>query len=145
MLQLSDDVLLVHGTPGSDLDYFLETADAHGLRPATPDEIKQRAGDFAAKLILCGHTHFPKIVRLDDARLIVNAGSVGLQAYEDDRPFPHKIEVGTPHARYAIAESSVDGWSAELIAVTYDWETAAGFAAQRGRDDWARALRTGLV
>jgi hypothetical protein len=43
-------------------------------------------------------------MRLDDGRLVVNPGSVGLQAYDDDHGHPHVMENGTPHARYAIAE-----------------------------------------
>ncbi|MBC7455449.1 MAG: metallophosphoesterase family protein, partial [Massilia sp.] len=79
-----DDVLLVHGTPASDLEYFLETVTANGCRAATMEEVVSRVGPTKASLILCGHTHLPKSVYLDDNRLIVNPGSVGLQAYYDD-------------------------------------------------------------
>ena len=89
-MTLDDDVLMVHGTPDSDLVYFLETVTPDGCRAATPDEIAQRAGDEPASLILCGHTHLR--ARLDDGRLVVNPGSVGLQAYMDDLPHPHRIE-----------------------------------------------------
>jgi putative phosphoesterase len=144
-LRLYDDVLLVHGTPHSDLTYFLETVDQDGLRPASLQEVKSRAADTTAGVILCGHTHIPRCVTLDDERLIVNPGSVGLPAYEDDLPFVHKVETGSPHARYAIVERRQREWSAELLAVTYDWQSAAAIAEQRGRSDWARALRTGLA
>lgn len=83
-MTLGDDVLMVHGTPDSDLVYFLETVTPDGCRAATPDEIVRRAGDEPASLILCGHTHIPRTAKLDDGRLIVNPGSVGLQAYTDD-------------------------------------------------------------
>ncbi|MBY4696792.1 metallophosphatase family protein [Burkholderia latens] len=142
-VSLGDDVLLVHGTPASDLVYFLETVTPEGCRAATPDEIAQRAGDVPASLILCGHTHVPRIARLDDGRLIVNPGSVGLQAYADDQPHPHRIETGSPHARYAMVSRTRAGWHAAFHAVEYDWHTAAATAASRGRDDWAVALRTG--
>lgn len=144
-MQISDDILLVHGTPDSDLVYFLETVTGDGLRAATRDEIVERAGAVSASLILCGHTHVPRIVRLDDGRLIVNPGSVGLQAYDDDQPFPHIVETGSPHARYAIATMTNGTWSAELCAVEYDWEQAARDAEANGRTDWAKALRTGRV
>ncbi|KVC63843.1 metallophosphoesterase family protein [Burkholderia stagnalis] len=142
-LTLGDDVLLVHGTPASDLEYFLETVTADGCRAATHDEAKQRAGDTAASLILCGHTHVPRALALDDGRLIVNPGSVGLQAYADDLPFPHRIETGTPHARYAMASRTASGWAVEFHAIEYDWQTAAATAAALGRDDWSVALRSG--
>ena len=36
-------------------------------------------------------------------------------------------------------------WSAELLAVAYDWDEAARVARANGREDWARALGTGRV
>ncbi len=95
-LLMWDEVLLIHGTPGSDVEYFLETVTEHGLRPATIAEVAQRAADVKAELILCGHTHLPKVVQLEGGPLIVNPGSVGLPAYEDDKPHPHRVESGTP-------------------------------------------------
>jgi len=142
-IQLWDDVLLVHGTPESDVMYFLETVDERGVRPADMQEITARATGTDAALILCGHTHIPRSVRLDDGRLIVNPGSVGMPAYEESRPYAHKMETGSPHARYSIVEKRNGKWTAELFAVLYDWEKAATVAEKRERPDWARALRTG--
>lgn len=143
-LQLSEDVLLVHGTPDSDLVYFLETVTESGCRPATKPEVTERAGNAKASLILCGHTHLPRMMQLDDGRLIVNPGSVGLQAYEDTDPFPHVIETGSPHAKYAIVEKNLTGWSVEFISVAYDWDAAAALARKNGRQDWIAPLTTGL-
>lgn len=142
-LRLDGGVLLVHGTPASDLDYFLETVDAAGPRPATAAEIEERAGTTDARLILCGHTHMPRIVRVADGRLIVNPGSVGVQAYSDEEPVPHRVETGTPHARYALVTLGPEHIAVDLIAVPYDWEAAARTAEANGRPDWARALSTG--
>jgi len=142
-LRLVEDVLLVHGTPGSDLSYFLETVTEHGCRAATFDEVTSRASDTDATLILCGHTHLQRSMRLDDGRLIVNPGSVGLQAYEDNLPFPHRMEMGSPHARYALVTRTASGWDPEFRAVEYDWQEAANVAAGNGRPDWETALRTG--
>jgi putative phosphoesterase len=144
-LRLLDDVLLVHGTPGSDLVYWMESVDPAGQRQATYAEVLARAGDAQASLILCGHTHVPRTVQLDDGRLLVNPGSVGLQAYGDDLPYPHKAENGSPHARYAIVERTGGGWLLEQYAVAYDWHAAAEVAQRHGRPDWAFALRTGRM
>jgi predicted phosphodiesterase len=144
-LRLAPDVLLVHGTPLSDLVYWMETVDERGQRPATYAEVLERAGDASASLILCGHTHVPRSVMLDDGRLIVNPGSVGLQAYEDVHPHPHRAENGTPHARYAIVERRGGAWQVEQIAVPYDWHAASAKAAAHGRPDWAHALATGRM
>lgn len=142
-LRLADDILLVHGTPESDLFYFLETVTEHGCRPATFDEVESRACNANATLILCGHTHLQRSMRLDQGCLIVNPGSVGLQAYEDSLPFPHRMEMGSPHARYALVTKTSTGWEVEFRAVEYDWHEAANVAAGNGRPDWDKALRTG--
>ncbi|MEC5218113.1 putative phosphodiesterase [Actimicrobium sp. GrIS 1.19] len=144
-LRLNDDVLLVHGTPDSDLTYFLDVVSEQGARAATQVEAARSLGDTTASLILCGHTHVPRVMPLDDGRVIVNPGSVGLQAYKDDRPFPHRMETGSPHARYATATLGADGWEVELHAVAYDWNAAAAMAVQNGRPDWVAPLLTGYV
>jgi putative phosphoesterase len=146
---LRDDILLVHGTPHSDHTYWLESVDPvapDGFRAATPDEVRERLGDVgAARLVLCGHTHVPRTVQCGGV-CIANPGSVGLQAYTDDHVAPHRMQVGTPHARYAIArEVPGGGWRIEHRAVAYDWHPPAALAAQRGRPDWAEALATGRV
>ncbi|HET6395856.1 MAG TPA: metallophosphoesterase family protein [Pseudoxanthomonas sp.] len=140
-----EDVLLCHGTPGDDTGYFLEHVDAGGLRAATPAEAAARAGDSDARLLLCGHTHRPRALRLDDGRLVVNPGSVGLPAYRARRPVPHRIETGTPHARYALLQRRGHGWEAELVAVDYDFRAMARLADDHGCGDWSMALRTGRV
>lgn len=110
--RLDDGVLLVHGTPHDDLAFFLETVSADGCRPATHEEVSRRAAGTDAALILCGHTHVARAMKLADGRLIVNPGSVGLQGYTDTDPFPHRVETGSPHARYAmVTKNSANGKS----------------------------------
>ena len=155
-LRLGDEVFCCHGTPQSDLVYFLETVTpdfagpaAPGLRRATLAEASERAGDamrgVAHGVILCGHTHVPRVMRLADGRLIVNPGSVGLQAYDDAHPFVHIVENGTPHARYAVLTRLSAGWQVELRCVPYDWDSAARLADHNARSDWAEALRSGFM
>jgi predicted phosphodiesterase len=143
-LEVADGVLAFHGSPTDDLTYLLETVDATGARPATPAEVTERLGRFAGTpLLLCGHTHLQRSMRLATGALVLNPGSVGWPAYDDDRPHPHVMEAGTPHARYAIAARSDGRWTGELRAVAYDWEGAAATAEANERPDVARALRTG--
>ncbi|KQM92940.1 MULTISPECIES: metallophosphoesterase family protein [Sphingomonas] len=144
-MRLSKDVLLVHGTPDSDLTYFLETVTEAGLRQATREEVRHRAGIVDAAVILCGHTHLQRVMTLDDGRIIINPGSVGLPAYDDDRPHAHLVESGSPHARYAVLSNEGDGWVVEFLSVDYDWEQAARDAEANARTDWSRPLRTGRV
>jgi len=139
------DVFLCHATPLSDVACFLEDIRGGELIPAPLAAIEERARPCGASLILCGHTHLPRVARLGSGQVIVNPGSVGIQAYDGHHPIPHRVEVGSPHARYAMIERTVNGWIADLIAVPYDWEAAAEVAARSGRSDWAGALRSGFL
>ncbi|MCU1607324.1 MAG: metallophosphoesterase, partial [Modestobacter sp.] len=104
-LEVAEGVLAFHGSPTDDLTYLLETVEVSGARPATPEEVTERLGPFAdTPLLLCGHTHLQRSMRLPTGALVLNPGSVGWPAYDDDHPHPHVMEAGTPHARYAVAE-----------------------------------------
>ena len=144
-LPVAEGVFLCHATPDSDVECFLENIRNGDLVPASLAEIEERAKSSQASLIWCGHTHIPRVAYLRSKQVIVNPGSVGIQAYEGHHPIPHVVEVGSPHARYAIAERAPSGWTAELIAVPYDWESAARIAERNGRPDWAQPLRTGFL
>lgn len=148
---LNDDVWLCHGTPASDLQYWMETVvpgfgdHGHpGVRAATAGEVATRLGECTYPVVLCGHTHVPRIVQCGQT-LIVNPGSVGLPGYSDDHPFAHVIENGAPHARYAVLEKTGSGWQVDLRAVPYDHLAQARVAESRQRPDWARALATGFM
>lgn len=136
-------MLLFHGTPADDTTYLLmEVLENHfEVRPTV--QILELLGDHTQSLVLCGHDHLPRCVTLPDGRMVVNPGSVGLPAYDDDAPFGHRVENGTPHARYAIVTEREDQWQAEFIVVAYDWEAASRAAEMNGRPDWAVWLRTG--
>ncbi len=144
-LKIEQDILLVHATPADDMTYWLETITAEGRRAATQEEVIARGSKPDASLILCGHTHIPRDMKLPGGALIVNPGSVGLQAYDDATPWPHCMETGSPHARYAIATRSGTRWQVDYRQVTYDWESAARLAYQNGREDCVAALRHGRV
>lgn len=148
---LTPEVLMVHGTPSSDITYWLETTmpgfgtdGSPGIRAAHAAEVEERLGSAKAPLILCGHSHVPRAV-LCRGTLIVNPGSVGLQAYSDDHGHRHVTENGSPHARYAIVEKRDGGWQVDQRAVPYDWAAAARLARDNGREDWAHALLHGTM
>jgi predicted phosphodiesterase len=142
----SRDIYLCHATPANDLDYLLETVEPTGaVRAANAAELQARIGAIDAAVVACGHTHHPRVLRTAAGQLLVNPGSVGLQAYEWDRPFPHRIENGAPDAHYAIVERAHGQWQAQLLAVPYDHESMALLAQARGMADWVHALRTGTM
>lgn len=141
--EVGESILMFHGTPERDDVYLLETVHADGVVSlANSAEITARLAGASHALLLCGHTHIPRTIAAAD-KLIVNPGSVGLQAYADDSPVPHVMETGSPHARYAILERSKTGWHVEHRAIDYDFESAARAAERNGRPDWAFRLRTG--
>jgi len=146
-LSLADgDVFACHGSPASgDTEYLLEDVSS-GRAVLAPDaDLAPRlSGIGRAGLVLCGHTHLPRVMKVGGV-LVVNPGSVGWPAYSDVDPCPHSIEVGSPYARYAIVTRAPTGWSVELRSVTYDWEAAAGQAEFHDRPDVAYAARTGRV
>lgn len=142
---LAGGVLLCHGSPSNDLEYLLEEIEQDRVRLAPPGLIGERLGDVEGRLILCGHSHIPRVVSLGDGTWIVNPGSVGLQAFDDTKPVLHYVEVGSPHARYAILDWNERVPRVEFIAVEYDWEAASLEAARAGRSDWAHALITGYA
>jgi len=142
---VAGEAFLCHATPDSDVACFLENIRDGELVPAALAQIQERVGACAAPLIFCGHTHIPRVSYLPSRQLIVNPGSVGIQAYHGNHPVPHTVELGAPHARYAVVERTENGWVAQLLAVPYDWESAARLAERRARPDWVRALRSGFV
>ena len=80
-----------------------------------------------------------------DGRIILNPGSVGCPGYDDDEPVFHKVETGSPHARYAIIEKTDSTWNAEFRLVSYDHMAASRLAASRGQREWANVVATGWL
>ena len=137
-LRLADGaVFACHGSPaGGDLEYLLE--DVVGGRPVldNADVIRARLdGIGPARLVLCGHTHMPRMAQVDGV-LVVNPGSIGM--------VPHAMECGTPHARYGVLTRGPGGaWSTDLRTVAYDWDGAARQALAHGFPDTARWVASG--
>jgi len=141
-----DEVFLCHGSPRDDAAFWLDYVDVDGGVRASPIEaIEAGAEGINAQVILCGHTHIPRVVRLGDGRLVVNPGSVGLPGYDGKAPVSYVVEVGAPHACYAILERGRGGWSVTIRYVPYDSAPMAALAARRGMPAWASAIATGWV
>lgn len=141
-----EEAYLCHATPQNDNVYWLEAVSGEGhvfLKPL--EEIEALAEGIEQSLILCGHSHIPRAVQLSDGRLIVNPGSVGCPAYDDDKPFFHKVETGHSMASYAVMKKTASGWVPEFRNVPYDYMAMSRLAAANGRSDWAMALATGRV
>jgi putative phosphoesterase len=131
--EIEGEVYMCHGTPTSDVETWLDNWRV-GRDALLPDEasVTAKAEGLDFPVLLCGHTHVSRIVRLRDGRLIVNPGSVGIQFY-----------YGAPHAHYALLERSGGQWSASLHLVRYDWDKTAKQAAKNGFPQWHDVITTG--
>jgi putative phosphoesterase len=140
-----NDIFLCHGTPGSDTAYLLEDI-MDGL-PEVRSEgaIRELLQGVHQPVVLCGHTHIPRVVELSTGQLVINPGSVGVQAYDDVEPVRYRMQTYSPHACYAILEKGRAGWNVSLERVSYDHHTAAEHARTMGRDDWAQGIATGRM
>lgn len=127
------DIYMCHGTPKSDTEPWLDNW-FNGRDTTLPDEadVVAKAEGLRQPVLLCGHTHIPRVCRLRDGRLIVNPGSVGLQMIR-----------GAPDARYAIVERRNGRWQGSIRSVVYDWSAAANMAVANGFPKWREPLETG--
>jgi predicted phosphodiesterase len=143
-LQINDDIYLCHGTPKDDLVYLLEDVSSGSAKVRKDQDILNLLAGQKSKIILCGHTHTPRCVQLSTGQMIINPGSVGLQAYSDDEPFKHSMENFSPKASYAILEQSKNThWDVSFLKVGYDVNSAVNAAHKQNRDDWGHFLSTG--
>jgi len=140
---LGEEIFACHGSPSSDMVYLLEDVASGFAIVRDDDAIVSQLGGISSPIILGGHTHTARVVHLSTGQTLINPGSVGLPAYDDELPVPHVMQSWSAHACYAIIEAHRKGWQVELFRVAYDHQYAAELARTRGRDDWARWLSTG--
>lgn len=143
-LALGNDFYCCHGTPDNDEEYLLEEVNENGTTFRDTKEVEKKIAGIKQKVVLCGHSHVPGSVQLGEKQ-VINAGSVGLQAYDDDLPYFHIMQNHSPHARYVVLNYNSGRYSAEIVALKYDFERAAKISEMNGRKDWAQFLRTGTV
>jgi putative phosphoesterase len=142
-----NDVLYCHATPNSDHENWLDfRGPQQRLIARDLEGVQDRLGGAAQRVICCGHTHAPRVVRLPGGPTIINPGAVGMPAYLDERtepPFIH--QTGSPDARYAILRKSGAAWQPDLVTVAYDASKMIELARAKGADSWAQALETGWI
>lgn len=141
-----DRVFMCHGTPGSDSVQWLDTqTPSVGTHMSSLEDIEQEASGIEASLMLCGHTHVPRVVRLSDGRQVLNPGSVGCPGFKDTRAEPYSMHTGHVNAAYAIVEETSDGWRFSFRQIPYDNLAMADIARSKGDVDWANALTGGWI
>jgi putative phosphoesterase len=127
------EVFMCHATPHDDTSFWMDQlTESHGAVSSPREHIEGLAAGIDYPVLLCGHTHVARTMRLADGRLLVNPGTVGL-------PFL----LGSPDARYAIIERRGGNWSVEHIAIPYDRAPAVAQAHASGHPGFATAIETG--
>jgi predicted phosphodiesterase len=144
-IDVAPGILAIHGTPDDDSSFLLEDVHNERLIPAPREAVLARLGPHArAEVVLCGHSHNQQVRQVPGGCLVLNPGSVGCPAFAD-HPAAAIFEFRSPHAYYAILTRQNGRWGAELLALEYDWNSAARRAIENGRPDWAEAMITGAV
>lgn len=138
-------LLMTHGRPDNDNKNWLHRRAKDGsMVPATRLQCAAPTEGISAPVILSGHTHMPRVVRVPGGPLLVNPGAVGCPAYLNPTITPpYWAEAGAPDARYAILEKVGGDWHASLLAVPYDPRDMQALAREKGAEDWVQALETG--
>lgn len=118
-----DALFLCHGTPASDETYWMEALTGDGIvHMARRAEIERFADGIEHPVILCGHTHVQRALRLSGGRLLVNPGSVGCPAYDDDRPVAHRSKpVRRMPATPLSSGPPATGTSPSAVSATITW------------------------
>jgi len=143
-LKINSDIYACHGSVDDDLVYLLEDISSSNPQVRSDKEIIKMLGDITSPIILCGHTHIPRCVELSSGQIVINPGSVGLQAYSDDAPVFHNMQNYTPRASYAILQKNKE-WDVSFHRVSYDVQSAIQKAKEQNREDWVGFLRSGRV
>ncbi len=101
---VGDDVHVMHAAPGDD---------RVSVFPWTPDaELERRFAGIDAGLLVRAHNHLPFHRTLEDGRLLVSAGAVGLAL------------AGRPEAQWVLLTRDRGGWRVEHRSEPYDVEAA---------------------
>jgi predicted phosphodiesterase len=137
-------IFMCHGSPSSDTTYLTEQISDGHVSPRGQGELMQMLNGLGELIIFCGHSHLQRVVQTP-GKVIVNPGSVGCPAFEDDFPVYHSIENFSNFARYCMVEWDDDNLVIDMLALAYDSEKAASYAEKRNRPDWVKWLKTGRV
>jgi len=145
-LEIDTDIYACHGTPNDDLEYLLEDISSSNPKVRSDSEIIKLLGKITSPVIVCGHTHIPRCVELSTGQIVINPGSVGLQAYRDEGPNLHSMQNYTAKASYVTLQKNIDiEWDISFHRVSYDIESAIQKAKEQNREDWDYSLASGRV
>lgn len=143
-LQSDGLIYACHGNLLTDDLPLVEQITKEGILLKNDEILTNTLKNMTETIILCAHTHVGRLTQLNNSKIIINPGSVGLPAYTDESPFPHKMENNSPFAKYCVIEIQ-DGLlvSHQSISIKYDWDSASKLAEKNNRLDWKRWLKFG--
>jgi putative phosphoesterase len=141
--KIDDEILLCHGTPFNDSEYLIEQIFPDYVGVKEYMVLDKMLEEINEKIICCGHSHCSRIIETYK-KIIINPGSIGLPAYTDELPLPHKMENFSPMARYCILHLDRK-LKIEQVSLPYNFENAAERAEKNNRLDWAKWIRTGVA
>lgn len=142
---LGADLYVTHGTQHDDSVYLLEDISSGKAILRDEKKIIELLDDVVSRFVVCGHSRIPRCANLSTGQVVLNPGSVGIQAFKEKLPNLHIIENASPEATYIILDVDSKQYNIELVKVSYDFEKAAQKAQRHGKEDWAYALRTGKI
>ena len=142
---IGNDFYMIHGTYQDDSLYMLEDISSGKAVLRDDNKILEILDDIKSKFVFCGNSCTPRCVNLSSGQVVINPGSVGIQALSKEEPNKHIIENNSIEASYVILTIDDEKYDIELRKVAYDFESAAVKASANNREDWANALRTGKV
>lgn len=140
---IENKIFLCHGSPTDDTVYLLEDVSDGSPRVRDEKKIVELLTGNDYPVVICGHTHIPRLIQLSSGQIIINPGSVGLQAYSDDYPANHSMENYSPQASYVILRENNGHLKVDFIRIPYDHHSATQKAAEMARKDWSFSLMTG--
>jgi len=141
---LNIGIFICHGTPHLDTMYLAEQLNNGYISINDSEKLEKLLEGVNQRIVCCGHSHTKRFIQTS-TRTIINSGSVGCPAFDDDFPIYHKMENFNNNAQYCIAEIIDNDVLVEQISVPYDVDKAANCAAKNNRSDWAKWIKTGRV
>jgi predicted phosphodiesterase len=142
---LNDNIYFTHGTQHDDSKYLLEEVIEGSLILRNEKKILELIDDVESKFVICGHSHKARCINLSNGQIVINPGSVGLQALTTSSPSFHSIENHTNEASYIILNIKDTEYDITLNKVSYDYDKAISAVNKRNEKQWAYALKTGKV
>lgn len=140
------NILCFHASPSSKYDYLTSMITDKGMVQKPLEQLDIELKDISAEYIMCGHDHKCKTIITPKGKMIIDPGSVGLPAYADDNPLPHKVESFTNFAKYSIVTYNNEKVvKVEHCEVKYDWYKACAAAKLSGSKEYADSISTGRV